>query len=196
MVARQHCDERLAGDYFVGHLRPRLDAEEAEVDLAILQRVGEVGRVQAHDLELDAGQLRPQHAGDVGQPIDLLPGEEADGEARLGRPRRLPRRPYRLRRLVDRAAGVIEEGVARRGQLDASRDAGEQGSADLVLQVAQLPAERGLSGVQPLLGRYGDAALLGHGDEIAEVAQLHRGPMLGKYAAKPYKVFFRRSSKA
>jgi len=66
---------------------------------------------------------------------------------------------------------VIEEHLARRGQLDAACAAGHEPGADLGLQLAQLTAERRLRRAQPPLGGDRDALLLGHGNEIAEVSQ-------------------------
>jgi hypothetical protein len=47
--------------------------------------------------------------------------------------------------------------------------------ADLVFEIADLPAERRLRRVQPLRGRNRQASGLGDRDEIAKVAQLHSG---------------------
>jgi hypothetical protein len=59
------------------------------------------------------------------------------------------------------------------GELDAARAALQQFDADLQLQVAYLPTERRLSCMQPPLRSICEAALLGHGDEIAQVPQFH-----------------------
>ena len=48
----------------------------------------------------------------------------------------------------------------------------EERRADLRLQRLDLLGERRLGDVQPL-GRARDMALVGHGDEVAEVAQFH-----------------------
>ena len=55
---------------------------------------------------------------------------------------------------------------------DAARMAHEQRRVDLALERADLLAERRLLHVQ-LLGRAGDVALVGDGDEVAEMAQFH-----------------------
>src|SRR5947208_6197791 len=59
------------------------------------------------------------------------------------------------------------------GQLDAASAADHQLSADLVLQVPDLTTERRLRRVQSPLGRHRHTALLGDGDEKAEMSQLH-----------------------
>ena len=61
---------------------------------------------------------------------------------------------------------MIEKGPARRGQLDPARTAGQQLSPDLVLQIADLPAERGLRRMQPPLGRNRQVRFFGDGHEI------------------------------
>ena len=68
--------------------------------------------------------------------------------------------------------GIGQEGAAGIGQGDAARMAHEQRGVDLALERADLLAERRLLHVQ-LLRRARDVALMGDGDEIAEVAQFH-----------------------
>ena len=48
----------------------------------------------------------------------------------------------------------------------------EQRRTQLLLQILDLPAQRRLRDVQPL-GGAGEALLVGHGDEVAQVAKLH-----------------------
>ena len=91
--------------------------------------------------------------------------EEAD---RKQCPRRFRRSPRRLR-LSQRQPGVVEKGLAGGGQLDAAHAAAHQLNADLVFEIADLPAEGRLRGVQPFLGRERQAALFGDRDEIAKV---------------------------
>ena len=47
MVAGQDDDQRFARDDLVVHAGPRLDAQEAEIDRAVAQPVGNVGRIEA-----------------------------------------------------------------------------------------------------------------------------------------------------
>src|SRR5438552_13449921 len=65
--------------------------------------------------------------------------------------------------------GMIEKCPAGRRQLDASNAPNKELSADFHFQIAYLPAEGRLRGVQPAFGREGDAALLGDRYEIAQV---------------------------
>jgi hypothetical protein len=64
---------------------------------------------------------------------------------------------------------MVEKGPPGGGQLDAVHAAAHQLNADLVFEIADLPAQRRLRGVQPLLRRQRQAALLGDRDEIAKV---------------------------
>ena len=68
---------------------------------------------------------------------------------------------------------MIEEGAAGFGQRDTVRTPLQQLHADFGLEVTDLPAQRRLRGMQPLLRRQLEAAALGHGDEVAEMPQLH-----------------------
>ncbi len=67
--------------------------------------------------------------------------------------------------------------------------------ADLLFEVADLPAQRRLGRVQLLLGGNGQAAGIGDGDEVAEMPELHRCcfPYLVSMAPA-YKVFFKPAS--
>ena len=109
----------------------------------------------------------------VGQPVHLLPGEEAEREGWLGGLSRPPGRFHRRLRLSQRHSGVIEERPSRSGEFDAAGATRQELRADFVLQIADLAAERRLRRVQPAFGRDGEAALLGHRHEIPKMAQLH-----------------------
>ena len=71
--------------------------------------------------------------------------------------------------------GMVEEDASGRSQLDAVDAAGHQRYPDLIFEVAYLPAERRLRGVQRLLRGNREASRLGDGDEIAKMAELHIG---------------------
>src|ERR1700694_704884 len=86
---------------------------------------------------------------------------------------------------------MIEKGLACGGQLDAMNAARQQLGPDLVLQVANLPAQRRLRGVEPKLGRRRQAAFLEHGYEITQVAQPHSHSMPKWYAPQLTKSFSR-----
>jgi len=61
------------------------------------------------------------------------------------------------------------EGFSGCRQLNTVRATMHQLNADFLFEVADLPAERWLGGVQLLLGGNGQTAGIGHGDEIAEM---------------------------
>lgn len=69
-------------------------------------------------------------------------------------------------------AGVDVEGAAGVGELDADAVAIEEPGAELLLEGADLAAERGLGDVQPL-GGAAEVQLLRHRLKIAQVAQFH-----------------------
>src|SRR5258706_15109536 len=77
---------------------------------------------------------------------------------------------------------MVEKGLACRGQLDATNAARQQLGPDLVLQNANLSAQRRLGGVEPELGSRRQVALFDHGYEIAQVPQLHGPSMPERYA--------------
>ena len=63
----------------------------------------------------------------------------------------------------------------------------EQCYADLMFEIPDLPAQRGLGRMQPSFRRHREAAFLGDRDEIAKMAQLQSLPMPRRYGAKPTK---------
>src|SRR5437899_1505533 len=78
-----------------------------------------------------------------------------------------------------KSRGLIASSAARRWSLgritrsrplDASNAPNQKLSTDFGFQVAYLPAEGRLRGVQPALGGKGDAALLGDRHEIAQMS--------------------------
>ena len=67
-------------------------------------------------------------------------------------------------------------------QLDAAGAALQQFDPDFQFQISDLSAQRRLRRVQPPFGGVGEAALLGDGDEITKVAELHWNAIPAKYA--------------
>ena len=113
------------------------------------------------------GEVVPQEAEHVREPVDLLAGQEAQRERGLGGLRGAPGCCTGRLDLRQRQAGMVEEDPPRSGQRDTPRAADQQLCADLVLQVPDLPTEGRLCHVQPLRGRPRQTARLGDGDEIA-----------------------------
>ena len=105
------------------------------------------------------------------QPVHLVAGLEADGERLL--PRGLGCGTGRLDGGIDVhqcQARVVEEGIARGRGLDAAGAARQQLDADLTFEIADLPAQRRLRGVQSLLRGRGQAARFGGGDEVSKMS--------------------------
>jgi hypothetical protein len=177
-----------------GHARRRPERLEAQtpvrerrhheggVDLAAVQagrRVGEGVLRQVEGDPLVPGPVGVQHRGGD---LDLRADDQAEAQARG---------PGHAAGRADRRVGggqggprLGQERLPGRRQLHPARMAVEQRRAHLPLQVADLRGQRRLGDAQPLR-RPGHVALLGHGDEVAEMvepdrhrrillAQLHR----------------------
>jgi hypothetical protein len=82
---------------------------------------------------------------------------------------------------------VVEEDAAGRGELDATAAADEKRCADLVFEVANLPAERGLSRIELLFGGKSEASSFGNGHEVAEMSEFQRGLCLKSITPQPTK---------
>ena len=111
--------------------------------------------------------------------------EEFGQWARARSRRAVPRgRPWRLRARFDGLVGAFQdvprfgqEYAARLGEAHGLGGSLEKGKAELVLEVANLPAQRRLRDVQFQRGAR-DVLLFRGGDEIAEVAQFHPQPSI------------------
>jgi len=98
-----------------------------------------------------------------GQPDGQVAGLAAAGRLRCGE------------RLVDGAqggAGRLQQRLAGLGELDAARRALQQRHAELLLEPGDRGAQRLLGDVHAARGAR-EVQLLGDGDEVAQVAQLH-----------------------
>jgi len=74
---------------------------------------------------------------------------------------------------------MLEKGATGCRQLDPASAARKQLNANLSLEIADLPTERGLSRVQSLLGCRRKATRLGGGNKITKLPKLHAaGPAL------------------
>ena len=89
---------------------------------------------------------------------------------------------------------MVEKGFSGRRQLNAVGAAMYQRNADLLFEIPDLPAERWLGSVQLLLGGNGQTAGIGHGDEVAEMPELHSNLPYLASMGPAYKVFFRPAS--
>lgn len=128
------------------------------------------------------------------RPGHLVTGLEADRE-RLSRRLCGPARRFHCGiDLRKRQPRMVEKGPAGIGQLDAARATDKQLRADLVFKIPDLTAERRLGRMQPPLRRHREAALLGDGEKIPKMAQLHAALSHAcEVCRQAYKVFFRRA---
>lgn len=181
MVAGHQDDQRLLVNEVVLEVVTRLGAHESEIELAAGERFGEVGRVVAGDGHGDLAEFVLDELHRLRQPAHLQPGLEADRERASGG---LAGAAGCVDSGVDlhhRQARVVKEGEAGVGELDPVHAARQQLDPDLIFEIADLPAEGGLRGVEPPFRGLGEAAHFGDGDEIAKVTELHRDPMLAGY---------------
>src|ERR1700674_4748552 len=123
------------------------------------------------------------------QPVHLVTGLEADGERLSCRLCGPARRFYCGIDLRQRQPGLVEEDTASGREFDAPHAPDHKLSANLVLEIPHLPAQGRLSRVQSPFGRNRQAALLGDGDEITKMSQLHERPMPWRYGDQPTKSF-------
>ncbi len=125
------------------------------------------------DDDFDRGQFGAQDAHHSRKPIHLITGQKADRERW---PRWLCCAARRLAGRLDlqqRHPRVIEKHAPRCGQFDAAGTAVQKLDPKLPFEIVNLPAQRRLRRMQPLLRRNGQAAFLGNRDEVSKVAQLH-----------------------
>src|SRR6201993_947620 len=89
---------------------------------------------------------------------------------------------------------MLQKGLAGRRQLNTVSATIYQLSADFLFEIPDLPAERRLGRVELLLGGNGQAACIGHGDEVAEMPELHHNLPCLAGMGPAYKVFSRPNS--
>ena len=155
-------------------------ADEGDVQALLAQAGQKLARAGLLQHEGDVGPVRAELAdGARHQRMERRRGGEAHGDA-AGLAARRAAGP--CRGAIDRGQhrlGIGQEGAAGVGQRDAARMADEQRRLDLLLQRLDLLRQRRLLHVQ-LLGRARDVALVGHGDEVAEMAQFHESQSVGR----------------
>ena len=150
-------------------------AAEADVDPALLQGGNLLQAGQLQHGHLGAGPGRAEVAQDGGQVAIEGAGDKADAEPPAPRLRHPPGDGPHAGGAVQDLHGLLEQHAPRVGQAGGAAAAFDQDDAQLGLQLLDLPAERGLRDAQPG-GGPGEAALLGYGDEAAEVAEFQAIP--------------------
>jgi len=147
-------------------------AQEADVEAAVVELAQLLGRTELVQAQRDIRRLLAERAQQLGHEAIHRRADEPH------------RQPAHLAALdAPRLAGGVLDGLedlarpheergARRGQLDLALVAREQLRADLLLELADLLAERRLGHVQPLR-RAAEVQLLGDGHEVAKVSEFH-----------------------
>src|SRR5260370_5689274 len=108
-----------------------------------------------------------------GQPFRLAPAKKPERQSPCrGISGRARRSAGRLD-LRERQPRVVEKRPTCGRQFDPTRAAYQELDADLRFEVADLPAQRGLCGVQPPIGCERKTPLLGDCHEIAQMPQFH-----------------------
>ncbi len=151
---------------------------EAHADAPFAQRLqllglGEVVQRDAHLRPLRV-ELR-EHTGN-----DVQHARAVDAHVELsGQPlRRAPRALGRALRQVQQVGHLVQQRLARLGQLHAGRCAQEQRRPHLVFQRLDLARQRRLRHVQAL-GRAGEVALFGDRQKLAHVFEIHGASWFG-----------------
>src|SRR5437660_264528 len=190
MIARQNDDERFPDKNPVDEIRVSLLwPEEGRVQLPCGETIGKLRRMLAGDRDLDLGQFLAKNLHRGRQPLRLAPAKEPQGQPPFLGVSSAPSARCGSFDLGQRQPGVIEEDTASGREFDAPRAPDHKLSADLVLEIPHLPAQGRLSRVQSPFGRNRQAALLGDGDEITKMSQLHERPMPWRYGDQPTKSF-------
>jgi len=89
---------------------------------------------------------------------------------------------------------MFQKSLAGRRQFNAVSAASHQLNADFLFEIPDLPAERWLGSVELLLGGNGQTACISHGDEVAEMPELHHHLPCLVSMGPAYKVLFRPAS--
>ena len=147
--------------------------DEGGIKLASHQGLGQHRRVIARQADFDAGKLVAKDALHLGQQTNFGPRHEAKGECRSRRLSCAQRCLLGGFRLNQRHSCMVEKGFPCRRQLDTVSAAVQQLNPDFLFEIPDLPAERWLRSVQLLLGGNGQTAGVGHGDEVAQMPELH-----------------------
>ncbi|CDX56038.1 hypothetical protein MPL1032_20368 [Mesorhizobium plurifarium] len=175
-IALRHCQhQRLAPHqhaFNIGVALRRRGIDETEVEDALPQILELRRRSPASELQM---KIRPrtaeilQHRGNKPRMHRAL--DITDGEAACRATGKVAAELFQARSVGKQCAGFGEEGPALGVEMDALLGPLEQGDAQLLLELHDLPAQGRLRNVQ-LLGGAADIAGLGDGDEISYLAQV------------------------
>src|SRR5712671_7929214 len=195
VVARKNKDQRIrthAPKAQVSHGLFR--SHESRIEPAPHQGLGEHWRVVTRQADFDARKFVAKDAVHLGQQANFSPRQKAKGECRSRRLSGAQRCFFCRLRLKQRHACMFQKSLAGRRQFNAVSAASHQLNADFLFEIPDLPAERWLGSVELLLGGNGQAACISHGDEVAEMPELHHNLPCLVSMGPAYKVFFRPTS--
>jgi len=188
-VARgQGHHQRLDGQDVVGEaaLLRYGATHEADVELPRGDLLGQGGGIALVDLEVHVG-MRLAEAPDQLRCGAVQPCRtgEPDGQ-RAGHAQRGARAAFDgVPDPRHDSLGLLAEGASPGGELDAARQPAEQRVAELTLQLLDLLRERRLLDAEGAGGTR-QVAVLRHGQEVAQVSQLHRSPRPFQNIGLPY----------
>jgi len=178
-VRRREGDEQaVVGELVVGEraLLRHGRADERGVEAPGRHRLGEGGRVALVDLQRDAGMGFAVAADEQRREAVRHGGAgEADGERAGGALGGLRAARHAARHGREHGARLLGEHGAALRELHAARQPAEEGVAQLALEVAHLLRQRRLLHAEGG-GRAREVAVLGHGEEVAQVPEFH-GPL-------------------
>src|SRR5262245_57162469 len=180
-------EESLAHQYLAQHRR----AKNADVDVFGLQRRYLFRRREVAQLDLHVGMPLCEESDDACAVEKVRPQgatHEELTELSAARALSIPRRLLRLR---DEGPRFTQEYSAGVRQLHVTLRPVKQGGVQLPLEATDLLAQRRLRDMEPRSGSP-EMELFGHGEEVAQVAQLHMATHIinvsivqGKYIGRP-----------
>ena len=173
MHVGQRDHDRLLEHGLDRHARARArGAQEADVEPPVLELAQLLGRAQLVQAQRDVRRLVAKGPQQLGHERVHRRADEADRQPADLAALDAPGLAGRVLDRVEDVARALEEVRAGRGQLDLALVAQQQRRADLLLELADLLAQRRLGHVQPLR-RAAEVQLFRDDDEVAQMAELH-----------------------
>lgn len=173
MRGRNHGDIRLREDTDRAQTgNDAAIAEETHIDTAVLKALHQDGGVQLVEAELDLRKLVAVLAEKLGDRGQDGGGDKADVESATAAMAHLTGGTDVVFQFCQGLAEAFLQLSARGCELDAAGIALEKGKTDPCLELAYLLGERRLRHMELFRGSP-EVQLLGHGEEIPEVPQLH-----------------------